>query len=307
MLTFRVDNYGGVRAKITTRPSNVENDDDQTCIIDIHDASGFARVLERRMSEWRSDGNCGAWLKIPSAASRLVPAAIELGFKMHHVEENDVLVMTVWFAEDRPNQFPAYPHHQLGVGGFVLNKRNEVLCIQEKRGPTSSFPDFWKLPGGLVDDSEDLADAVVREVLEETNVRVTFRSLSAMRETHRGPFKGITDLYFVCVCVLDESVYGEDTIPEPTPQDAEIANARWIPLKEFLGSRYYRKGLYGEMLRAASQTAIAATFDSSSRGDLVFKGHGLGREKLPALGGKMESLYAFYRNEASSTRPRSRL
>ena len=78
-----------------------------------------------------------------------------------------------------------------------------------------------------MDANEDIADAVVREVLEETNVRVKFRSLATMRETHRGPFKG-TPVY-VAACVLENP----DMIPVPRPQDSEIANANGFRLKHF--------------------------------------------------------------------------
>ena len=46
----------------------------------------------------------------------------------------------------------------------MINARDEVLGIQEKRGVTAGLTDFWKIPGGLVDRGEDLRDAAVREV-----------------------------------------------------------------------------------------------------------------------------------------------
>jgi ADP-ribose pyrophosphatase YjhB (NUDIX family) len=220
----------------------------------------------------------------------VIKIALKYDFAFHHASKEEGVVMTKWIAKDRENKFPEYVHHQIGVGGFVLNKRNEVLCVQERTGPTASFSDFWKLPGGLVDANEDIADAVVREVLEETNIRVKFKSLATMRETHRGPFKGTTDLYFVAACILENP---DDDIPVPRPQDSEIANAKWIPLEQFLGSRFYRKGLYGDMLRIAAKTAMAATNDKSPP-EKLFRGFGLSRQRLPAIAGKIESLYAFH-------------
>ena len=43
--------------------------------------------------------------------------------------------------------------------------------------------------------------------------------------------------------------------PTPTPQESEIARAEWLPVDEFLGSKYYKKGPYGAMLKAAVATA----------------------------------------------------
>ncbi len=268
-MNFSIDRYDGVHAKV-------------------NDVNSFERNLRENLRNWEKENRCGVWLTIGERYVDVIKIALRYGFSFHHANSEEGIVMTKWLAKDRENKFPEYVHHQIGVGGFVLNKNNEVLCVQERTGPTSSFSDFWKLPGGLVDANEDVADAVVREVLEETNVRVKFRSLATMRETHRGPFKGTTDIYCVAACVLENP----DIIPVPRPQDSEIANAKWIPLETFLGSRFYRKGLYGDMLRVAAKTAIAAANETNDKE--LFRGHGLSRQKLPSLGGKIESLYAFH-------------
>lgn len=53
-----------------------------------------------------------------------------------------------------------------GVAAIVFNDRNEVLL--QLRSDTKT----WGLPGGAMDPGEEPAEAVVREVLEETNVQV---------------------------------------------------------------------------------------------------------------------------------------
>ena len=56
------------------------------------------------------------------------------------------------------------------VIGVVLNEqRDEVLILKRRDTP------IWVLPGGGVDPGEDLETAVVREVLEETGVKVAIR------------------------------------------------------------------------------------------------------------------------------------
>lgn len=53
-----------------------------------------------------------------------------------------------------------------GVAAIVINDRNEILL--QLRSDTKT----WGLPGGAMDPGEEPAAAVVREVLEETNVHV---------------------------------------------------------------------------------------------------------------------------------------
>ena len=210
------------------------------------------------------------WLTAPLEATHLVPVAVEMGFTYHHADA-DGAVLTLWLPEHEPNSLPSYPHIGHGVGGIVLNARGEVLGIQEKAGVTAGMASFWKIPGGLVDKGEDLHDAAVREVLEETGVKTKFVSIAAIRESQNGPFE-TTDCYCVCVMQLDEDEYGDD-IPSPSPQEAEIANTEWLPVDEFLKSSAPR-GLYGDMIRIGVEAAQA-----SLRGEGI---SGMQMKRLPS-------------------------
>ena len=50
----------------------------------------------------------------------------------------------------------------------------------------------------------------------------------------------------------------------PSPQ--EIKQVAWLPLDEFLGSKYYAKGLYGSLLKTAAGPAQAAAREVMSAG-----------------------------------------
>ena len=59
----------------------------------------------------------------------------------------------------------------LTVRGIIKNENGEILIV--KRHPKSrTDPEMWELPGGKVEKGEHFADALVREIKEETNLDV---------------------------------------------------------------------------------------------------------------------------------------
>lgn len=59
----------------------------------------------------------------------------------------------------------------LTVRGVIKNDSDEILIV--KRHPKSrTDPEMWELPGGKVEKGEHFADALVREIMEETNLNV---------------------------------------------------------------------------------------------------------------------------------------
>jgi len=66
-----------------------------------------------------------------------------------------------------------YPKHPLvGVGALIFTRagrRGPILLVERAGNPLKGY---WSLPGGLVETGELLEDAVRREILEETGLRV---------------------------------------------------------------------------------------------------------------------------------------
>lgn len=252
--TFAEDRFGGVSIAFKGQVANIPWENAWPAIL----------AAWKREEKYR-----GVWLSMNMSSNGPVAgiclqAACAAGFQLHCVDDG-AIVLKYWLPETE-TALPDAPHHQIGIAGMVINAQDEVLVIQEKRGVTASLKDFWKLPGGLVDPGEDMKTAVVREIMEETGVKAKFHSLVAFRESHLGPY-GSTDLYCVCACTLaDTKEYNtQNSMKEiVTPRPEEIKKVAWLPLKDFLGSKYYSRGLYGSLLKTAAPVAIAAARNAMS-------------------------------------------
>jgi ADP-ribose pyrophosphatase YjhB (NUDIX family) len=120
---------------------------------------------------------------------------------------------------------PGFATHFIGVGGVVLNEKEELLVIVEQNEAQRGRPERFKIPGGALFAGEHIADGASREVLEETGIQTKFERLVCFRHWH-GYRYGQSDIYFVCrLTPLTHTI---------TPQASEIFDARWMPLQEFL-------------------------------------------------------------------------
>ncbi|KAI3844042.1 hypothetical protein MKX03_007060 [Papaver bracteatum] len=201
------DEYDGVIVDPESLPSNTNT---------------FASLLQSSLSHWKLKGKKGVWLKLPLERSELVPVAVKGGFKYHHAEEG-YLMLTYWIPEG-PSMLPSNASHQVGVGGFVLNDKNEVLVVQEKHC-SPAFVGGWKLPTGFILESEEIYTGVVREIKEETGIDTEFVEVIAFRHAHNVAFEK-SDLFFICMLRSLSSQIKVD--------DIEIQDAKWMSLKEFI-------------------------------------------------------------------------
>jgi 8-oxo-dGTP pyrophosphatase MutT (NUDIX family) len=183
----------------------------------------FAVAIDAALTEWRSAGLRLAWLKLPPAQMALAPAAIAAGFECHHARAEYLMLVQRLKAG---TFIPSDASHFIGAGAVVINDARELLVIVERYHAANRKP-FYKMPGGLIDPGEHLADGVMREVLEETGVRTRFESVVCFRHQHGYRF-GKSDFYFVCrLSPLSTEIQAD---PE------EIADARWMPVDDYLGN-----------------------------------------------------------------------
>jgi 8-oxo-dGTP pyrophosphatase MutT (NUDIX family) len=205
VLPFKTNPYSGVLPNPANLPTT---------------AKAFKEQLSFSLEQWRSEGYKIVWLEIPVVKAKLVAPATKLGFVFHHATET-YLMMTLKLAADAGMLH--YATHYAGVGGVVLDEQNNILVVRENMREDKPTP--FKLPGGFVDVGEHLEAAAVREVWEETGIKAKFESLVCVRLWHANRF-GKSDFYFVCR--LSPLTF------DITPQEAEIAECRWMPVAEYL-------------------------------------------------------------------------
>lgn len=142
-------------------------------------------------------------------------------FEFHHAK-NGMVVLYRWLPQDEYPNLPVYSHTMLGVGGLVVNDKNEVLVVSER---FALIPNSWKLPGGYAEPNENIVDAAIREVREETGIESVFNTVISLRHAHGGPF-GCSDIY--CVVALTP------TTSQLQRCEREIAKVQWMPCDEYL-------------------------------------------------------------------------
>lgn len=154
------------------------------------DSDTFQIQLESSLEIWRSEGCKVVLLEIPLAKASLIPVAVVAGF-VFHFSAPDYLMLVLPLVENAP--LVPSPTRFVAVGGLVF-KGDEVLLVKNRGRSQFHFP------GGFADPGEHLADAAVREVLEETSVKAKVESLVFLRHVHDNIFrKGhpLSDIYFV--------------------------------------------------------------------------------------------------------------
>jgi ADP-ribose pyrophosphatase YjhB (NUDIX family) len=167
------------------------------------------------------------WIQVPMSKARYIEACTDIpGLEFHHTESGTAH-LALWLKQDIENKIPEYATHQVGVGAIVVNSKSEVLCVRELR---KNFRK-WKIPGGLADLGEQLNEAAIREVKEETGIDCRFKSVLGFRHSHSAQF-GRSDMYFVCR--LEPIEEDDGTLQQqPVAQKGEIAAAAWVPLQEY--------------------------------------------------------------------------
>lgn len=197
------DRYNGLTIEDTEKSTEIE----------------FNAKLDYSISKWKSEGRKCLWFKINIKKSVYVPLLAQKGFNFHHARD-DFVMMYKWLPDDSEPNLPPACHTNLGVGALVFNRKNQMLAISEKH---YEYP-HWKLPGGYVEKGEDIVDAAIREVKEETGVDVSFLSLITLRHSHNMMY-GNSDIYLL---LMMNAISDEITLSQ-----REVKDCKWMDIKEY--------------------------------------------------------------------------
>lgn len=108
----------------------------------------------------------------------------------------------------------------LAVGIWVFNNQGEILITQ--RSPEKRFaPGLWENTGGHVMAGENSADAVIRELAEETGIHIGKEDVFLIGQTETPTYYG--DEYMACCNVPIEQV---------RLQPGETSDARWVSTEQ---------------------------------------------------------------------------
>jgi 8-oxo-dGTP diphosphatase len=200
-IKFREDRYGGVIIDDSTIPQSLE-------------------ALEENLTNIISEQTDKKvmWVTLPIGKSSAIPIFTRHEFNFYDCSETGITL----YKRLTPHPItPTATNHTIGVGAFVRDG-NDILVIKDR------VYKKYKLPGGYIDNEENISQALEREVFEETGINVKLESISSIGHFSPGQFNE-SNLYIVCNAkALSKTIKVADS--------QEIIEAKWIDVDEYLDS-----------------------------------------------------------------------
>jgi 8-oxo-dGTP diphosphatase len=119
--------------------------------------------------------------------------------------------------------YPARPF--VAVSAAIL-REGKFLLVRRAKPPARGL---YSLPGGVVELGETLNDALLREIAEETALRIEPVALAGFRETIVRDGDDRVERHFIILCFAARWLAGEPVLNE------ELSEARWITPAELSG------------------------------------------------------------------------
>ena len=157
------------------------------------------------------------------------------------------------------------PTHIVAVGGIVEDSNGNILLVKTQNSG-------WVFPGGQVEVGENLPDALVREIKEESGIDVTVSKLIGVYSNtaiHKW-YDGVTDvptkviLDFTCEVTGGELAISEETTDSMWLAKDEVLNmitapaivTRFKAYLEFTGEVHYMEYITKPSFEIKLQTKV---------------------------------------------------
>lgn len=96
----------------------------------------------------------------------------------------------------------------------------QLLLIKRKNEP---YKDHWALPGGFVDENEDLKDAAIRELEEETRIKISdLKQIGAFGTPFRDPRGHMVSVAYFGIVPDNTIAFADD----------DAAETGWFAIKD---------------------------------------------------------------------------
>ena len=120
----------------------------------------------------------------------------------------------------------SYPERPYLATSAAIVRDGKVLVVRRARPPASGL---FTLPGGVVELGETLAEAVAREVREETGMAIEPVALAGFREAIVRDAESRVKRHFIILCFASRWRAGEPVLNE------ELSEAHWLDPTELAG------------------------------------------------------------------------
>lgn len=97
---------------------------------------------------------------------------------------------------------------------------DKILLVRRANAPNKGL---WALPGGKIDAGETIAEAAIRELREETNLKAIPKNIFFIREIIEDQF------HYVLNCIRAENPIGDLAAGD------DAAEARWMSITDIQG------------------------------------------------------------------------
>jgi ADP-ribose pyrophosphatase YjhB (NUDIX family) len=121
-----------------------------------------------------------------------------------------------------------YPQRPYLAVSAAIFRNGQVLVVRRARKPALNL---YTLPGGVVEAGEPLAEALIREVREETALEIEPVGLAGHREVITRDAQGRVERHFVIMSFAARWRAGEPVL------NNELDDARWLDPAELAGYR----------------------------------------------------------------------